>query len=69
MRRFLMIGLLVGCHRNLDVNPCSHDPASCEEAGADSGDTAVAIDSSADVETDSTIEDSGAGDSDPTPAE
>lgn len=62
MRRIFLLGLLVGCHRDLDVNPCSHDPASCEETGADSG-ADTAIDSTAESEVDSTIEDTGLADS------
>jgi N-acetylneuraminic acid mutarotase len=71
MRRMLIAVLLVGCHRDLTVNPCSQDPAACEETGAD---TAITLDSASEdsaVETAVSPEDSTSAETaiDSTPAE
>jgi hypothetical protein len=55
MRRFAVFALLLGCHRDLTVNPCSHNPELCAETAGegDVSETSTEIDSNADSEGDS----------------
>ncbi len=71
MRRLFVAALVVGCHRDLSVDPCAHEPALCDETGsgdtgANTGDTGastgdtVAIDSGVEDDTGVVESDTGA---------
>lgn len=66
MRRLFVAVLVLGCHRDLSVDPCAHDPALCEETGGDdtgAGETA-AVDSSVESDTGAVEGDTGSVESD-----
>lgn len=46
MRRLLLTVVLLGCHRDLEVDPCAHDPAACAETETDTASSESSSDDS-----------------------